>query len=213
MTLGDLSEIASSISVIIAAATFVLAQLDKRKTATRSKIVEWQKVVVYGMIRDGVDEFDGIRMSYLIAAQQYGEDLPKQEIQDSTLNKILLDLMSSNVIARSDDGRYLPVVSRTEDDMDVMKKAAMSQFMRQQNESKVLSSVYDLLERDSGNFNMDSLYRKTNAQEHGFPFDNFHILVRSMIDRGSVVAASNGALWLRTKIPQKKPDTANNKTD
>jgi hypothetical protein len=205
MTLLEISQIAGALSLFVAAATFMAAQFDRVKKARQERILSWQKVVIFRLIADGVSDFDAIRLSYLAAAQQFAEvQLPKSELQDSTLQLILIQLLADELIMLTEANEYVARRARVTVDEDLMKQMALLQVQKQVNEPKLTSALYEMLERESGAYNLEQLYRKLEAEKLGFSFEDFHVRLREMIARGIVAPGQNEKMWLRSKVPSGK---------
>jgi hypothetical protein len=97
-----------AISAGVAAAAFVFAVWVRLKTEKEARIRDWQRVVIYSLIEEGlVTSFDDLKAKYLQKAQQLlSISVPKKEIQDDALRRILLDLQRDNLVYRRDDSKY-----------------------------------------------------------------------------------------------------------
>jgi hypothetical protein len=207
MTLLEIAQTATALSLLVAAATFITTQIARSKTAKQERILRWQRVVIFDLVKDGLHAFDDIRVSYLAAAQQYsGAKLPKSELQDSTLRLIFMELLGEELILLTDEGEYVPRTARNTLDEDLFKQAAIQQFRKTANKPKLTSTIYETLDRESGVYNIDSLYRKVNADGLGFSFEEFNVEIREMVARGIVVIEKD-RLWLRAKVPPRTTQT------
>ncbi len=108
-TVQIIAHIAISISAIIAMLTYISNSIRNRKLERRKKIEEWQRIVVYKIIRYNKNaNFKFIKSRYLEEAQIIKSiHLPKDEIQNDTLRKILLELVADNLILEDKRGIFL----------------------------------------------------------------------------------------------------------
>jgi hypothetical protein len=92
-------------SAVIAASAFVFSVLTRRKADGEAELRNWQRVVIYSLIEQASPIlFDDLKSRYLQKAQQMlFHRVPKKEIQDASLRRILLDLQKDGVIIRKDD--------------------------------------------------------------------------------------------------------------
>ncbi len=71
MTLKDIADLATSLTLVVAAVTFVYALVERNSRERRQEIRNWQRVIIYDLIKGGVRKFDDIRVRYVVAAQQF----------------------------------------------------------------------------------------------------------------------------------------------
>ena len=206
MTLKDMADLATALALIIATATFVLAVLERKQREREKRIQHWQRVVVYKIIEDGGPDgpadFDWIKIQYVTEAIQVADSfkLPTKEIQDSALKLALMSLISDHLISKTNDGQYaINVVSLEENEW---RAVAMTQMQKKMAENKLVSKLYETLDRDSGKFTTDQLFREFEAERFGYKFEDFDVLVRDQIARGGIVVEPRTQrLWLRAKVP------------
>lgn len=202
MQLKDFADLATALSLVVGALTFVFAFVDKAGRDRRTELLSWQRVIVYKIIEEGGAEFEDIKIRYVIAAQQFADfKIPKKEIQDGALKLVLLSLMEARLISRTDEGTFVVNVVSLHENM--FKDLAVAQMHKQLGMGKIMSALYELLDRESGAYTIDQLYRRVNAQELGQPFEDFNVLVRDLINRGILVIGPEQKIWLRAKVPQR----------
>jgi hypothetical protein len=200
VTLKDFADLATSLTLIVAALTFVYTLLERNSRERRKELQDWQKVVVYQIVDEGTGDFDQIRVHYVIAAQQFPDfKIPKKDIQDGALRLLLLSLMESRLISITEDGQY--IVNRVSLAENIMRSAAISQMQKKLAENKLLSQLFLTLDHDSGKYGVDQLYRVLKASEDGFAFEDFDALVRDFINRGAIVLSKEGKLFARNRAP------------
>jgi hypothetical protein len=85
-----------------------------RKEEEAQRVQEWQKVTDYKIIQKyflknrATISFEEIKTAYVTEASRSDKiDLPKEELQDLTLRKILLDLMTSSLVYETTGGKYV----------------------------------------------------------------------------------------------------------
>jgi len=205
MTLKDAADLATSLTLIVAALTFVYTILERNLRERRRELEDWQRVVIYDLIETGAIQFDEIRTRYVVAAQQFsGFRIPRKDIQDGALKRLLLSMVEARLVSITDDDTY--VVNRVSQSDDQFKRAAIMEMQKRQGLNMLLSNVFQTLDRDSGKFTIDQLYRSARAQEAGFSFEDFDILLREQITRGAIVSFPDGTLWARGRVPPRPPN-------
>jgi len=214
MNLKDTADLATALTLIVATVTFVLAVLEhkqrereKLRLQHQRQIQNWQQVVVYRIIEEGETYFETIKLQYLAQAQQLSSfHLPVEEIQDDALHLALMTLIKDRLISKTTEGGFaINAVSLEE---NAMKNFALAQLQQRRAQNALISRFHETLETDSGKYTIDQLYRLFKAEELGYKFEDFDILVREQISmsRGAVVVTTpSQKLWLRSKLPQQKP--------
>src|SRR5262245_28782777 len=157
----------AAISAFIAASAFVFSVLTRRKTERDAELRNWQRVVIYSLIEQASPlSFDDLKSRYLQRAQQLLSDpIPKKEIQDDALRRILLDLQKDGLILRKDDLRYqvqlkIPV-----------EASALEELQRMRREKTLKAKLLALIERDSGVYTAETLVRRLHEQEITMSFE------------------------------------------
>jgi hypothetical protein len=107
MTLKDAADLATSLTLIVAAITFIYTIWERNSRERRLEIQDWQKVIVYGLIEEGATIFDDIKLRYVVAFQVSDLKVPKKDIQNESLRLVLISMVESRLVSISDDGRYL----------------------------------------------------------------------------------------------------------
>jgi hypothetical protein len=210
VTLKDAADLATALTLIVATVTFVLALSEHRKREQEKRVQNWQRVVVYKIINDGVADFDQIKIRYVTEAQQISTfKLPKEEIQDDALQLALMTLISDHLISKSADADSAYLVNAASQHENQIKSLAMGQIQRQMSQNRILSKLYETLEVNSGKYTIDQLYRMFEVEHMGYSFEDFDVLVRERMDRGVIVMnPQNQKLWLRALIPPKSQGQA-----
>ena len=202
MTLKAVADLATSLTLIVAAITFVYTVLERNARERRQEIQDWQQVVVYGLIEQGHTTFDAIKTRYVVEAQQFPNGkIPKKDIQDGALKRLLLSMIEARLISVAEDGRY--VVNRVSLSENRIREALGNEIIMRNMVNVVLSRVFQSLESDSGKYTLDHLYRHVNASEAGVSFEIFDVVVRDQITRAAIVASPDGKLWARGGVPQR----------
>src|ERR1700742_3891450 len=149
-----------AISAASAASAFVYSVWVRLKTERDARLRDWQRVVIYTLIQDmSVTSFDDLKVKYLQRAQQLlTVSVPKKEIQDDALRRILLDLQRDNLIYRGDSSTYqiqykFPVEAWA---FDLLKRSEKVRHLK----PKVLAIV----EQNNGIYTSDALARKLQQE-------------------------------------------------
>lgn len=156
-----ISHWAGAISALIAALALTISLWNYWEDVKQSKIEKWQEVAVYEFILNNkLSTFQDIKVGYVTEAQQITTfTLPKDEIQDDSLRRIILKLQSTNLIRLRDTGYYEVVLSvyqpSPQEMIDIFKKQQHIKDLY----PLVKTKVIDLLNKDCGKLNQDEIYR------------------------------------------------------
>jgi len=188
MTLQEISWVASALSLIVATIALITSVVDRIKRANAEDVLKWQRTIVYSIIRDGFTRFDDIKLHYLAAAQQIeGIHVPKSEIQDGALNLVLLSLQEASLISLTPDDQYLRnVVEPPNETRKQFEAAAFEMFRKQQEERKIRSRIYEVLEASPGLYTIDSLHRHFADKGFDLDFDAFNLSLRELLARREI---------------------------
>jgi len=204
MNLSDYANAATALTLVVATAALCLSLFERHARERTGQILKWQRVVVFDLIETGIVEYNEIKLHYLAFAQQFPEfKIPLAEIQDSALKVVLLSLLADKVISRTDEGTYvLNVVSLQENQL---KNLAFAQVHKQMSTARLASKLYEFVDRESGKYTIDQLYRALDADELGFEFEDFNVHVRELVNRGVLLLDREQRVWARSKVPQQPP--------
>lgn len=104
------AQIATAVSAVVAVVTLAITLLVIRSETRTRRIEDWQKVVVYSILSKadlGGLSFEEIKRQYLNEVQTFGGfDIPKEAIQDSALNRVLMTLYATGVIERDKERQF-----------------------------------------------------------------------------------------------------------
>ena len=171
----------TEISAAVAALTLLVGVYKAWRRFDADRLRDWQKVVVYNIIEKSFPQpvdFDQIRSRYLETVQAFGEfSIPRKNIRDSALVRVLLDLLESGVVARIGDGRYtIPVAGPSNQELlDRMRRM-----------NALADAVLTVLSSDSGRYNRDEL-RNRLGQQFQFTIGEFEGLLAEMAAKGVIV--------------------------
>jgi hypothetical protein len=102
--------VATGVSAVVGLIALLVSLFSLWRQASTEQIRNWQEVVVFSIIMEsGVNglKFEEIRSRYREEALAIKDlDLPREEIQESSLNRVLLNLMSKRIIAYTRSGKY-----------------------------------------------------------------------------------------------------------
>jgi hypothetical protein len=95
-------------SAVVAVFTFIFSVRMRYRAERESTLRDWQRVVIYSLIEESVAlSFDDLKSRYLQkAGQLLTHNVPKKDIQDDALKRILLDLQKDNLVIRHQDRTY-----------------------------------------------------------------------------------------------------------
>jgi hypothetical protein len=171
----------TEISAAVAAMTLLFGVYKAWRKFEGDRLREWQKVVVYSIIEKNFPEptsFDYIRSRYLETVQAFDEfSIPRKQIRDSALVRVLLCLIEGAVIVRIIDGRYtIPVAGPSNQEL----------FDRMRRMNALGDAILTVLASDSGRYSREELKNRLGQQ---FPFGagEFEGLLNSMAAQGQVV--------------------------
>lgn len=110
MNLDKAAKLATAASALVAVATMVASSIVWYRNIQEERIRDWQTTVVYSILskapRAGL-KFEEVRSEYIKEAQAWASfDIPKKEIQESALRRVLLGLHSHHVVEVDVDGHY-----------------------------------------------------------------------------------------------------------
>lgn len=92
---------------------------------------------MYRLIEEGATSFDEIRTGYVVAAQQFSDvRIPKKDIQDGALKRLLLSMIEARIIASSGIAHTWSFSSLIE---ERIKEIAFKDFERRQSLNNLLS--------------------------------------------------------------------------
>ena len=206
MRLKEIADLATGLSLVVTALTLIFAFWEHHVREKQRQLLNWQKVVVYKIIEDGHNVFDDIKINYIAETQQFLEfDIPKEEIQDGALKLVLMSLLETKLISISLDDQYvLNKVSLQENDF---KELAAGEMRKRMNQPRLLGKLYEFLDRESGKYTIDQLYRTLEIDQYENTFDDFNVLLREMANRNVLVIARDDKIWLRSRVPQPQPQS------
>jgi hypothetical protein len=129
MTLSEISQIAGGLSLLVGAATFFVMQIGSSRRARQQRLQKWQKVVVFRLIVGGESDFNRLRLSYLATVLQFEQRLPRSDLQDATLQLLLMQLLADKLVILTETNEYVArrALAR-QAEQDTMKQMAMAQI-------------------------------------------------------------------------------------
>jgi hypothetical protein len=147
-------------------------------------------VVIYSLIEQASPlSFDDLKSRYLQRAQQLLSDpIPKKEIQDDSLRRILLDLQKDGLILRRDDLRYQVQLKIP------MEASAFEELERMRRERTLKPKLLALIERESGVLTAETLVRRLHDQNITMSFEEVDDLLYELRGGASVKKGTDGKL-------------------
>jgi hypothetical protein len=180
----------SAVSVIVAASAFVFSIWTKRKADRDVELRNWQRVVIYSLIEETASiSFEDLKSKYLQRAQQLlSHKVPKKEIQDDALRRILLDLQKDGVVIRLEDLNYKVQVKVP------MEAWALEELKRQQIQRKLKPRVLTIVERESGVHTPETLVRRLHELGVNVSFEDLDDLLFELRGYPTVKKEPDGKL-------------------
>jgi len=183
----------ATISVIITAIALYYNVKEINKKEVGADIFRWQESVIYNTICENPKiTFKELHSKYIEAATKYGLDnLPQKSLQDVELNKILLSLMSGNIIEKDSKNNYR-AINRT--DREETYKDWLEESKNINQRFFVKARILLLVEKESGTHTMDSLYLKLKENIHDIDYGTMTALVGELRNSYLVYKTPDGIL-------------------
>ncbi len=195
----------TALSAIIAVIAFIFSLYSDNKKDNLGEIEKWKTVEVYTtLLTKGESTFQELKTSYVVSAQQLDLfELPKEDMQDISLRKILLELQEKNLVIFTENSKYK--VSRTSwqpgnsDIMDLIKKEQEKKDFY----PKIRVSILNVLDDNKcGTLSKNDLYQKvTKELEKEIDFSLFFDILSTM--RGQEVHKLDDGTWCNTYDSEK----------
>ena len=90
-----------------ATALFFIVKIGRSQRARREQVQQWQKVVLFRLIIAGESDFNRLRLSYLAAVLQFEQRLPTSDLQDATLQLLLMQLLADKLVMLTETNEYV----------------------------------------------------------------------------------------------------------
>ena len=82
--------------------------------------------MVFRLIVGGESDFNRLRLSYLASVLQFEQRLPRSDLQDATLQLVLMQLLADKLVMLTDSNEYVARRARAlQVGEDTMKQMAM----------------------------------------------------------------------------------------
>ena len=199
MGLKEFAELGEALSMVVAALALCFAVYERRTREKDRRILEWQRVVVYGLIDSGATTFNDLKVRYVTAASQFQDvEIPKGNIQDSALRLVLLALIRDRLVSQSSPDNF--IVNTVSLEETRAKQAVYQNHERVATLGKLLSQAHDFLDERDGGTQIEELFRKLKAAELGIAFHDFHNMIRYHANLGTFILDSGGLLWAKHKF-------------
>jgi hypothetical protein len=196
------SVIVSIIALVVSAAGWAVVYLTIQKDAAQKRETQkqhWQQVIIYKIIKDGTKKqptmgFEDIRQKYLSeAAASNIVELTKEELQPHELDRILLELMASNMVYLNIDDNY--TVQRTS-----TYKRADRVFIEEDAKYAILHE----LTINPGKHTAAELYQAIQKAT-SLTAEEYNALLNQLMASKMVIVGLDFKLSSITSTPQKKP--------
>ena len=200
LSLQDFAHIAISTSAIIALFTFIASQWEKHSKLQKEEIRKWQSVLLYSTLdKHGELDFNSIKSLYLQNAQQImSVKIPKKEIQDDALLRVLMDLIEKRMIYYTSEGTYCLDVAHP-DNREEMNKTMFDLITQKEKLNQLLFSlrpkIFETLEKTKIDFNSDSLFRHlTGELGMEVTHEQYLAILLNMERQGAIARDKDGVL-------------------
>jgi hypothetical protein len=107
MTALMVAQLAGAALLIVAAVVFIGAEIGRIRQARRRRIETWQKVVLFRQIVGGQGSFDALRLNYLASVRQFEQAVPISELEDATLQLLLMQLVADGLVMLTEGDEYV----------------------------------------------------------------------------------------------------------
>jgi hypothetical protein len=185
-TIKSISEVAASLSLIVAVITFLYSVYQTKKKKTEETIENWQRVAIYKAIADGNAaeghpvSFEQLKRSYYDAAFGYLDvDIPKEKIQDSSLLLGLMSLIQGNLIELLEDGKYRLVFTSS---WEQLKKEL---DLIELTERRLREKIRILLNKEPGKYDRADLW--VELKENETTREHYFYIMQKMIASNEIV--------------------------
>ncbi|EGQ8062133.1 hypothetical protein Q9881_004600 [Vibrio parahaemolyticus] len=161
---------ATGLSAIISALVFVFSLYKYWSDSNQEKVSDWQKVAVYEyVLKSKGADFSQIKIGYITEAQQISSfEIPRTQIQDDSLRKVLIELQASKLIFLKNDGKYLPTLVFSKPDQHVYMQEMIKILKSQREEIELMPKlkvkILDLVSNECGKYTQDALYREVSSK-------------------------------------------------
>ena len=161
-------------------------------------IRNWQRVAIYKAIADGNAkqgrpiELTEIKKAYVAAALEFRDlDIPKDEIQDSALQRVLMSLIENQLIEMMENGRYrLVFVSSWEEKLKTLELIDLA-------EKRLGELIVISLNKSSIRYDKGDLWNEINQMNRGeYSYPSYLYVIQRMIASGMLVVETAGTLSL-----------------
>lgn len=192
---------ATAVSAVISAIVLVISIFKYWGDTDKEKVSDWQKVVVYEIILKNKDNnFNAIKIGYVTESQQITTfDIPREQIQNDSLMKVLLELQESRLINLTDKGLYVPVLAYIQKNPSEYMAQMISMLQSEKQNSElypvVKTKILDVIKNDCGKYDQGTLYRAVSEKiEVDAPM--FYNILHRM--RGNEVHLLDDNTWCAT---------------
>jgi hypothetical protein len=172
--------LASSISISIAAMAFVFFVWERYKKYRNSTVRDWQRVIIYSIIEQHKEiSFEELKSEYLEHAQQFQSfKIPRKEIQDDPLRRILLDLQRDHVVVRNEDLKYQVQIKLA---MEAWAYGGIKQII---GEKKLMPKIIKMIEENDQKYTVDNILRRLHEINYKVSFEEIDVNVNSICGIG-----------------------------
>lgn len=186
-----------AVAITFAGLVITLLQMNadtnrQRADAANEKIREWQTVVVCKILQDKRDTaltFEEISSAYVTEATKTEKlDIPKSEIQDIELRRILMHLQTLGLVYLTIDGNYIAQLSMTEPRFDRYSVDAIAKY-----------ELLGLLSTETGKYTLDDIQKKLTEKIAIRPAE-FSVVSNELIATG-VIVIRDGKVWSAATAP------------
>jgi hypothetical protein len=186
-------------SLFVGVLTYMRSHLQIKKQRDETIIRHWQRVAVYKSIADGNArtgrpiDLSEIKRAYVAAALEFRDiDIPKDEIQDSALQRVLMSLIECRLIELMEDLKYrLVFVSSWEQKLKSLELMELT-------EQRLGERIVLKLNREAGKYDKGELWGEINNEEYSH--ESYLYVIQRMIAAQMLTVGTGGTLSLTNEV-------------
>jgi hypothetical protein len=191
-TIETIAHVATALSAITALCVYAFNVSVYHDTENQKNLLKWQRERVYSIIvHNKFATFQQIKASYLNEAQQENNVILKRiDIQDNTLNDILMYLSMQRIVCMTNDQKYfvptMNVVAST-------TEKTLKNYMDMVHNSHMLAGqIITFLITDSGKYTIDELLGKIKERYKDIKDMDYYPCITDLLISQEIYIDGNG---------------------
>lgn len=183
-----IAEVSGAVAALVALISLAISVSTINSSAQRADVREWQKTVVYEIIGNadpdvGVN-FSEIQTFYLNEAQKLIViDLPKDEIQDISLQRILRELITDESIVKNRQGYFKQQTSTF--------STNRNRVLSNKNKSDLEIEILSIVQTDSCRYDPDTLKHKVENTSK-LSTKQFYLVITTLLASNKIIKNDEG---------------------